>query len=224
MPDVSLINIEAQTYDIGRAAIFACNYWNGEGNLFASLQHIGNTEGEASIEPNEEYSALTLPENLGPAALKKYVTGAAPSFSVGVFVNPNSLSLFTPTGAGSMGNMRQRRVKERTIWIVPEQLFIAPDGNGVEQEVDISYDGAAFQKNGQGFSEEDNRLFGLSVFGWKVHFERAMPVYRHEDGGKSLREITVHFMQDLTKPDGHQILTVGAELEGSGVSLGGASS
>jgi hypothetical protein len=31
-------------------------------------------------------------------------------------------------------------------------------------------------------------------------------------------------MQDLTKPDGHQILTVGAELEGSGISLGGASS
>ncbi len=223
MSDISLTNIASQTYDIGRAAIFAADYWDGSGDLIASLTHIGNTEGEASIEPNEEYSALTIPENLGPAALKKYVTGAAPSFTVGVFVSPAGLALFSPTGSGSLGNMRQRRVKERTIWIVPEQLFIAPDGNGIEQEVELTLSGGVWTKDGNAFSAEDTRLFNLSVFGWKTHFERALPVYRHEDGGKSLREITVHFLQDLDKPDGHQLLTVGADLAASGINLEGGS-
>lgn len=224
MGQASLINVASQTYDIGRAAIYAGDYWDGTGDLLTTLTHIGNTEGEVNIEANEEYSMLTIPENMGPAALKKYVTGAAPSATLGVFVNPASLGLFSPTGQGSLGNMRQRRVKERTLWIVPEQLFIKPDGSGVEQEVELDLTGGVWTKDGDAFTAEDTRLFNLSIFGWKAHFERALPIYRHEDGGKSLREITIHFLQDLTKPDGHQILTVGAELAASGIDLEGDNS
>jgi len=221
MGQVELINIGTQSYDIGRAALFYGPQWDGSGDLLTTLQHLGNTEGEFNFEPNEEFSALTIPENMGPAVLKKYVTGAAPTAEIGVFVNPTSLPVFSPTGAGSLGNMRQRRVKRYTLWVVPEQLFLKADSNGVEQEVEIALSGGVWTKDGQPFTPEDTRLFQLSLFGWDVHFERAAPIYRHEDGGKSLRTITIHFLQDLTKPDGHQIATVGAELAASEIDLEG---
>lgn len=224
MSTANLLDIATQTYDIGRAAIFRADYWNGGSDLLAQLTHLGNTEGEVNPTGNEEFSMLTIPENLGPAALKVYVTGAFPGFETGMFVNPTLLPILSPTGSGSIGNTRQRRVKEHTLWIVPEQLFIKPDSNGIEQEVTLDLTAGVWTKDGEPFTAEDTRLFGLSSFVWRAYFERAMPVYRHEDGGKSLQQVSVKMLQDLDKPNGHQILTVGADLATSGIDLEGASS
>jgi hypothetical protein len=92
---------------------------------------------------------------------------------------------------------------------------------GVQEEVPVTLTGGVWEKDGAAFTTEDQRLFDLSVFFWKVHFERAMPVYRHEDGGKALRQVTVHAMPDLTKPDGHLIWTMGSDLAGSAIDLEG---
>lgn len=224
MTDVSLLNLQDQAYDIGRAAVLRAPYWDGESELLASLTHMGNTEGEVAPEANSEFSTLTLPENLGPAPLKKYLTGEAPTFELNLFVNPALLAILSPTGSASGGNTRQRRVIEHTLWIVPEQLFLKKNLDGTESEVDIGYAGGVWTKDGQPFTAEDTRLFNLGTFWWRVHFERALPVYRHEDGGKSLRSVMVHSMPDLTKPDGHQLWTMGSALAASGIDIEGATS
>jgi hypothetical protein len=80
-----------QKYDIGKCAVFITDRWDGLTNLFEAggpLTHLGTTEGEVRITPNPEYSELTLPEELGPSALKRYLTGTRPTVSFGLFPDP----------------------------------------------------------------------------------------------------------------------------------------
>jgi len=230
MADTTLIGIFQQLYDVGRAALFLQGtgaypsetfaYWDGADPI--SLLHAGNTEGEIVPAANAEYSTLTLPENTGPAPIKKYLTGEAPTFEFGVFADLRTLRIFSPTGASTGGQMRQRRVKEHTIWVAPEQLFLKKNTDGTETEVEV--DPIAGTKDGSPFEAADQALFDLSTFFWKVHFERAMTPYRHADGGKSLMQVTCHVLADFTKPDGNQLWTLGGDLDAAGISLGGESS
>lgn len=230
MPDITLLPIFSQSYDIGRPILlFNKNgtppdddfgYWDGADAI--ALAYPGNTEGELVPASNAEYSVLTLPENTGPAPIKKYLTGEAPTFEVGVFASLTMLRLFSPTGSASGGQQRQRRVKEHTLWVAPEQLFLKKNADGTETEVVV--DAVNRTKDGEPFSDEDQRLFDLSTFFWKVHGERSMANYRHADGGKSLMPVTVTVMADFTKPDGNQLWTLGADLIAAGIDLGGESS
>lgn len=231
MSDVTLLPIFSQAYDVGRAALLLANpgtptpsddtigYWDGSAPIV--LDHAGNTEGELVPASNAEFSTLTLPENTGPAPIKKYLTGEAPTFSFGVFASLRSLRIFSPTGSASGGQSRQRRVKEHTLWLAPEQLFLKHNTDGTEEEVAV--DPIALTKDGGAFSAEDQRLFDMSTFFWKVHFERATVPYRHGDGGKALAQVTCHVLADFEKPDGHELWTLGGDLATSGIDLNGGS-
>lgn len=229
MADITLLPIFSQEYDIGRPVLLLnkngtppndeWGYWEATGEI--NLQYPGNTEGELVPAANAEYSTLTLPENTGPAPIKKYLTGEAPTFEIGVFASYEQLMIYSPTGSASGGQMRQRKVREHTLWVAPEMLFLQEQTNGTFTEVTV--DPVLGTKDGSPFSTEDQRLFDLSTFFWKVHFERSMPAYRHADGGKSLMTITCTVLADFTKPDGHQLWTVGGDLATSGISLLGES-
>lgn len=230
MADTSLLGIFQQLYDVGRAALLLSGsgtyptedfeVWNGTDPI--TFRHAGNTEGEIVPASNAEYSTLTLPENTGPAPIKKYLSGEAPTFEFGVFADMRQLRIFSPTGSASGGQMRQRLVKRHTLWLAPEQLFLKLETDGTFSEVEV--DPIALTKDGQAFGTEDQKLFDLSTFFWNVHFERAMTPYRHADGGKSLMSVTCHILADFDKPDGHQLWTLGGDLATSGISLGGESS
>lgn len=225
MGQVNLSNLQAQAYDIGRAAVFRAEYWDGTTDLMAEVAHLGNTEGEITPESGAEFSSLMLPENLGPAPLKVYLTGEAPTFEFGLFMNPALAAIASPTGTRSGGTTRQRLVSEHTLWIAPEQLFLKrnPTTN-IEEEVEIALAGGVFTKDGDPFTAEDQRLFDLSLFVWRGYFERALPTYRHEDGGKALRSIIFHAMPDLSKPEGFNLWMMGADLADSGIDLEGSTS
>src|SRR5688500_13364321 len=226
-----LIDPAGQTYDIGRGAVFfnedvtdpdnpIPEYWDGTGPT--SFQHIGNTEGEMNLTPNDEYSILTLPENTGPGEHEAYISGAGPTFNLGVFVNPIQLRRFSPAGGASAGTRYPRRTRKNTLWVAPLQLFLAEDpATGIQDEVDVAYSGGVWTKDGQPFTAEDQRLFDMSVFLWRVRTGRLTPIYRYEDGGKALQQIPVTVMHDFTKPDGHQLYTWGFDLETSGIDLDG---
>lgn len=223
---MDLKDVAAQRYDIGRSAIFVFGslsgdrivpaVWDGSEDLFGAgnMHHIGNTEGAVDIAPNPEYSELTLPETSGPAALKRYLSGERPTFTIGVFPNPDNLSVFSPTGRASAGVQRRRRVRESTLWIVPEELFLKTEADGDVVEVAVTYNGTIFQKDGQALTAEEQELLDMSILIWRADFTRATPVFRHEDGGKSLREVEVNIQQDFTKPDGCQLwLAVGESAD-----------
>lgn len=209
---MELKQINEEQFDIGRCAIMRVPSWDGSSDLFAALEHIGTTEGPVEPEPNSEFSALTI-EVLGPAILKEYLSGESPSFELGLFPDPEKMALFSPSGTASMGTMRRRRVQTHTLWIVAEDLFLEYDATGKAVEVPITYTGGVFLKNGEALSVEDQRHVDMSLLIWKARFGRMMPRYDHADGGKSLKTVPVQVHQDLTKPDGCQLVLVLSELE-----------
>lgn len=209
---MELKNISEERFDIGRAAILRAPAWDGSTDLFDAMEHIGTTEGPVEIEPNEEYSDLTI-EVTGPAILKRYLSGESPSFDLGIFPDPEKLALFSPTGTGSAGVTRRRLVAAHTLWLVAEELFLADDGTGRFVEVPVTYAGGVFLKDGSALTAAEQELVDMSIIIWKAQFGRATPRYAHEDGGKSLRTVPVQVLQDLTKPQGCQLYLLLSELE-----------
>jgi len=209
---MQLLAANTQRYDIGRAAIWRRTVWDGTDNLFDDFVHIGNTEGAIDIAVNPEYSELTLPETSGPAAIKRFLAGEHPEFELGIFPSEAGLALFTPTARGTAGLERRRTAREHTLWIVPEELFLKRDAGGNMVEVEVTYEIGEFLKDGLPLTAEEQLLVDMSMVIWRADFSRSTPLYRHEDGGKSLRSVTVRAQQDFTKPDGAQLYLIMGEL------------
>lgn len=218
---MQLISPATQKYDIGRAAIFRRDPWDGTGSVFTGMVHIGNTEGAVEIEPNPEYSELTLPETSGPAALKRYLTGERPSFELGIFPNPANLKIFSPTGRASAGQRRRRGVREHLLWIVPEELFIGTDEKGNSVEVPVTFAAGAFKKADKELTADEQALVDMSMLIWRADFGRATPRFVHEDGGKSLRSVPVTLQQDFDRPDGCQLYLMVGEASEFDIDLSG---
>lgn len=213
---MDLLALNDRKYDIGKCAVFYTDpAWDETTNLFATggpLVHLGTTEGEVRIAPNPEYSELTLPEATGPAALKRYLTGTRPTFSLGLFPDLDQMAVVSPTGIASLGFERQRLAKALTLWIAPEALFLEADANGFMVPVPVILDAGVWKKNSVAIAadSEDERLLFMSSVIWKADFQPLTPVYRHEEGGKALSEIEVVVQTDLEKPEGcNQILVLG---------------
>jgi hypothetical protein len=233
---MELKNIRTERFDIGRAVIgryapagggglTSDGAWDGTGPLFAqgAMVHDGTTEGELMIEANEEFSDLTI-ELTGPAILKRYLNGESPSFEVGVFPTPEGMKVFSPTGTASMGSMRRRLVRVHTLWIAPEQLFLKTNASGIQGQVEVYFDGTDWLKDGDALTAEEAELLDLSVVMWKAQYGRVLPRYSHDDGGKSLRTVTVNALQDLGAPDGAQLLLAMSEAEDFEVDFTGSES
>jgi hypothetical protein len=230
--DISLLPLFSQKYDIGRAAIMVAvtgspgsevpTYWDGAAAV--DFMHLGNTEGEIAPVANSEYQTLTLPESTGPAPIKKALTGHAPTFSFNFFATKEQLAILSPSGSASGGVEGSILVAEQTWWLVPEQLLKKTNADRTVSSVALALSAGVWTKDGSAFTTEDQRLFDLSLFLWKLHPEQAMPVYRWENVGKGNVACTVHCMQDFTKPEGHQIWTLGGDLVASTIDLEGESS
>jgi hypothetical protein len=210
---MELKNISEERFDIGRAAILRAPHWDGSGDLFAAMEHIGTTEGPVEPENNPEYSDLKI-EVTGPAILKRFLSGENPSFDMGVYPDPDKMALFSPTGTASAGTMRRRRVRTHTLWIVSEELFLQEDPTtGKQTEVPVTFSGGVFLKDGEALTVDDQRHVDMSILIWSAQFERMTPRWAHEDGGKSLKTLPVQVLQDLDKPDGCQLYLVLSELD-----------
>jgi hypothetical protein len=198
-----------QKYDIGKCAVFITDRWDGLTNLFEAggpLTHLGTTEGEVRITPNPEYSELTLPEELGPSALKRYLTGTRPTVSFGLFPDPEQMKRVSPTGLASLGQESQILAKTYTLWIAPLQLFKKPNALGFPVDVPVVLNAGVWEKDGVAIvpDSEDEQNLLISTVLWKVDFMPLTPVYRHEDGGKALTEIEATVQHDLDRPQGCQ--------------------
>jgi hypothetical protein len=217
---MQLTDLTTQRYDIGKAAILAYSEdagttfgeWDGTSNLFDGLVHIGTTEGPIDIEPNSEYSDLTI-EETGPAILKRYLSGESPSFEIGVFPTPAQMKAFSPTGTASAGYTRRPLAQAKTIWVVPQELFLSYSAAGVPSEEAITYLAGAFLKDGSALTDEEQELVDMSILIWKAQFGRLTPMFQHEDGGKSLKNVPIQVMQDFTKPNGCQLYLVMSEAD-----------
>lgn len=230
MPQIKPLN--SQRHDIGRYIAYAYtdddgvtwSEWDGTTDLFATttdgddttfdnLEHLGTTEGELSIDHGEEYSQLKL-EQTGPAVHEEYLEGEDHTFTLGVFPTPEGLKKLSPTGTGSTGFARRPKTKRQTLIIVPEQLVFDYDASGHPVEQVLTYEAGDFLKAGSALTDAEQELADMILIYWKVRFGRLSPVFRNEDGGKSIMDsLPVQAHQDTSKPSGCQIRLVMGELE-----------
>lgn len=207
---MNLLDLTAQVRDIGRASIFYVAKWDGTTDLPDTLTHLGDTEGEVTLEPNTEYSDLVLPELTGPAIHERYLSGDNPEISLPLYLaDPSLRAIVTPKGSGSGGYQRQRSVDEYTLVLFPEQLFIESDAQAA---VDFTTAGG-WTVGGDAASAAQLALIDQAMWFWRGHFSRPPMTFRHEDHGKAVDEVMFQVMHaDLATsviPDGQRLWTYG---------------
>ena len=222
---MELNDLRDQSYDVGRVAHFFTDpAWDGTTNLFAAdgpLEYLGATMGEFRWTPNAEYQELTVPELLGPAALKRYLTGTRPTATFRGFPTLAFMRAVSPIGVASLGHERQRLAKTFTIFSVPEALLLKPDANGFMKKVPLVLTAGVWLKDGVALTTAEEELLYLSSLAWKVDCTPATPLYRWEEGGRSDIELELVAQTDLDRPEGcNQVLHLGEVFEEYGAFAG----
>ena len=218
MPSYTLLDLTAQVRAIGRAAVFyGTGAFAGSGNNLA-LTHLMDTEGDIQIAANEAYNELTLPELTGPAKHERYVSGEDPVVTLPGYAADASLrDILSPLGSASGGHFRQRPVTEYSLVLIPEQVFIESNA-----QVALGYTAAGgWTVGGDAASAAQLALLDLSIWFWRGHFTRALPQYRHAEGGKVIESISYQAMFNGDMPDGHRLYTVGRPDQ-SGIEIAAA--
>lgn len=207
---MSLLDLTAQVRTIGRATIMYVSKWDGTTDLPDTLTMLGDTEGEVTVEYNDEYSDLTLPELTGPAIHERYLSGANPVISLPLYLaDPSLRAIIEPTSGGSGGYQRRRAVTEYTLVLFPEDLFIE---SNAQVEVDFTTAGK-WTVGGDAATAAQNALIDQSLWFWRGHFNYPPYTFRHEDAGKAVDVASFQVMHcDLgvaTVPDGQRLWTHG---------------
>jgi len=207
-------DIRDRKYDVGNCSIFIADpAWDGTSKLFAAggpLVWLGAKSGRIEFAANPEYSELKLPEQLGPAALKRYLTGTRPTAKFSLYADLEVMKAISPTGVASLGFERQILAKPLTVWCVPEELFIKQGTSGFPEKVSVVLNAGNWEKDGSALTTEEERLLHLSQLIWKADFTPLMAPFQHEDGGVALADVEIVAQTDLDRPVGcNQILYLG---------------
>lgn len=203
--DLNLANYATNPLALGRAAVFyAPDYWDGNADL--ALTHLGVTLGEVGPPNAEEINALRLEEITGTAQHEATVKNPDVVIEFSAIVAERTVfELLSPTGSSSAGYRRPRPVKERTLVLLPEALFVEDD-----EEITVGYTSVGgWTVGGDAATPAQLALIDLSLWFWRGYFLRTNPVFREADGGLARVPVRFQLMQDLTKPDGEQLWTLG---------------
>lgn len=217
MATYSLLDLQSQVRAIGRAAVF---YGTGPYAYVASptgadlsLTHLGDTEGEITIEWGEEYTGMTTPELTGGALHNRYVAGENPRVTIPLYVaDPDLLAIISPTGSASGGYQRRRAVTNRVLVLIPEEVFI--ESNAQVDLVATNTAGTmAWTIGGDAATPTQLDLLRQSIWFWGGHFEKPGAAFRHEDGGKAVQPVVYQSILNTAMPDGHMLYTRGLPEE-----------
>jgi hypothetical protein len=217
MASYSLLDWTTQALAIGKAAVFyragAYGYVAAPTGADLALTPLGLTEGEVGIELNDEYSELTLPEETGPVAHAKYLSGYAPVVTIPLIAADDGLrAIVSPTGSAHGGYEGRLAVTEYTLVIIPYEVFI--EANEKEALVFTNTAGTgAWTVGGDAATAAQLALLDLSIWFWRGHFTATPPMYKHEDGGKVIQQVQFHAMHNGSMPNGHKLFTIGRPEE-----------
>jgi hypothetical protein len=207
---MELNDLDAGRFSIGKAAVFYADAWDFDSDLNNDLEFLGFTEGEVGVAFNETFNSLTLPEYTGDAPHKSYVQGEAPVATIPLFTaDPSLRAILSPTGTSSGGLRRQRPVQEYTLVFVPEELFLDLSDPDAQTELTLSATGSGWELGGVALTPEQEETLAQSVFLWRGMFTKPPLTYRHEEGGKSVDEVTFTVMYQVLAPNGNRLYTIG---------------
>jgi len=211
MASIALQDLGSGAFSISKGAVFYADAWDFAGAL--ELDFLGFTEGEISFALNEEFQNLTLDEYTGSLSHKAFVQGEAPVLTIPLFTGDASLrAILSPTGTASGGYGRQLPVAERTVVVIPEELFLSNNGQGT-LELEYNSGTSQWELDGVALTAEQDRLLGQSLWVWRGYFSKPDVVYRHADAGKSVDEVTFTAMYQPLAPNGARAYYIGDPLE-----------
>jgi hypothetical protein len=204
--EFTLLDLQNVLRTIGRGVVFYSNQWVS-GDI--SLTHLGDTEGEIVATPTSTISALTTPELTGDDEIVAFVLGAGMNVTIPLYVaDPSVRAILSPTGNASGGTSRRIPVLERTLVIFPEELFF--DEAGSREYETLAYtSGGGWTVGGTALTARQEALLGQAVWLWRGYFMPAPITFRHDNAGKAVENVTFKAMHDFTKPENHQVYTIG---------------
>lgn len=194
----------------GKGAVFQANKWDFDSNLWTGLTHLGFTEGEISVNFNETFNTLTTPEYTGDAPRKRTVQGEAPVATVPLYLaRPELRADVSPTGGASGGRVRQQPVVQKTLVIIPEELFLDLSDPEAQEVLELEPTGTGWTLGGVALTDEQERLLGQSIWFWAGHWTKPALMYRDEEGGKQLADCEFTSMFADEAPNAHKLYTIG---------------
>lgn len=224
MTNFLLADVSALVATYGRGVVFYAPKWDGVGAL--SMTQLGVTEGDIVVTPNASTAALTIPELTGPAAHEMDYIGEAPTVDIPLYLaDPALIAICSPSGSGHAGRSRRGPVKEWTLAVIPEGIFLEAGGDGIVADHTVAFDGAGvWTFNSIALDADRQRMLDVSFWLWRAVFNRPPRKFRGGDGDakKNIETVQAVGLHHPGMPEGHHIYTTGDPFA-SGVDLNGLS-
>lgn len=205
MPSYTWIDFTTALLKIGRAEVLVGDAF-GDGSVALALSHLGVTEQPIQPEVNESYNDLTLPEHTGPGIIHRTYEGENPVLTFNVIAaNQSAFDTISPVGSRGAGFEAPQAVVEKTVVLIPTAAIME---NGIRQTLGYTT-GGGWTVGGDAATADQLAMIDVSFWIWRCHFQRGIPRYANEDGGKAIIPVTVQVLQDFQRPDGQQLYTIG---------------
>lgn len=224
MQKLNLLDVTALSASYGRGVVFYADKWTRQGHLI--MAQLGITEGDIVVTPQETLASLTIPELTGPAAHEMDYTGENPKIDVPLYLtDPALIAVCSPSGSAHAGRSRRSAVKEWTLMVIPESVFLENDAQGIVHDFEVDWTtGGRWLFNGVPFTPEQDMALGVSFWLWRAVFNRPPRKFRGGagDAKKNIEQVAIQAMHHPLMPEGQHIYTTGNPFD-SGINLNGES-
>lgn len=171
---------------IGTAYVYVAD----DPTVAESWELLGITEGELTVDEQFQYNDFKLPEWTGDAVHERNVDGQSISINVPlIWGDPTLYDKVAPLAVKGGGRSRPAAVETKAVLIIPRVEV----GDGLE------YDGAAWSPAAPEHA----------IWLHRACFAPGQYAFKHADGGKIIRTVTIMPMFDNTKPEGQKLYTIG---------------
>lgn len=225
MSNLTLADVSRIIASYGRGVVFRAPKWVPADGVLTMTQ-LGVTEGDIVINPNAETAGLTIPELTGPAVHEMDYLGENPVIEIPLYLaEPELIAIVSPSGSAHAGRSRRGPVKEHTLAVFPEALFLADDAEGIVDDYTVAFDAAGvWTFNGLALDTERQRLLDATMWLWRVVFNRPTRRFRGGAGDdkKNIETVSTQSMHHPDLPEGHHTYTTGDPFA-SGIDLNGMS-
>ncbi len=151
---------------------------------------LGVTEGDIGLDEKYKFNDYVVPEWTGDTIHKRNVDGQTIQVTVPLIWGDSALyDSVSPTGSKGGGRSAPVPVSTKTVAIVPL----------TEVSTGLSYNGTSWAPAAP--------VHALWIP--RATFEPGNYAFKHADGGKVIRTITIHGMFDDTQPENHKVYTIG---------------
>lgn len=178
-------NLSELVARMGKAYVYVGNPF-----VASSMTPLGVTEGEIGVDEQFQYNEFKLPEWTGDAVHEADVDGQSLNVTVPVIMGAaDHYNKVHPLGVKGGGRSAPMAVVETSALIVP----IKEVGSG------LSYDGTTWTPAAPEHA----------IWIWRATLKPGRYAFKHADGGKVIREVTITAMFDDARPEGQKLYTIG---------------